>query len=574
MRYILIIIYSLSLVFAQSNKPQVAPQNPDFIKYQEDKKKGLIHNINSKGYYNGIIPHPTDHKIDTPKNYKVNITLPARYDLRNEGFVTPIKNQGGCGACWIFTTMGSIESRWMQLGLGIYDFSENNAATENGFEGDPCEGGNAKQLTPYLIRGDGPISEADDPYVLGKEQYNPLFDTQGIVTDARFLSNDMNVIKQCITDYGGLYSSFWWFGDFDDYYDQSTNTFFFSNINTDTTDAGHAIVLIGWDDDMQTAGGTGAWIIKNSWGDNFGEDGYFYISYQDVFLNSGQIACWPGRQDYNEHSSIYYYDRLGHLANWGYDDDGIDYALVKYTINNDETLFEIGTYTVRGNSQLSFDIWDNFGNGVLSGLLGNTSVTTNINTCDYPGYYTYVIPNPIEVSAGDDIYIRVRYQTLDNGLPIPIEMSIEDYANPQIEAEGFWLSSGGSNSWDQVSDNSDYPYDPCVKLYTIETAYYIAVEDDITNSIKFKLNQNYPNPFNPTTSITYEVQHESNVNLIIYDLLGNEINTIINEYKQAGQYIVNWDGTDNTGQSVSGGIYFYKLQAGDFTQTKKMVLLK
>ena len=62
--------------------------------------------------------------------------------------------------------------------------------------------------------------------------------------------------------------------------------------------------------------------------------------------------------------------------------------------------------------------------------------------------------------------------------------------------------------------------------------------------------------------------------MVIYDLRGNEVITIVNEYRQVGQYTASWDGRDNFGQSVSGGIYFCKLQAGDFIQTRKMVLLK
>ncbi len=92
--------------------------------------------------------------------------------------------------------------------------------------------------------------------------------------------------------------------------------------------------------------------------------------------------------------------------------------------------------------------------------------------------------------------------------------------------------------------------------------------------IEFSLNQNTPNPFNPNTEIEYSIPNDSNVNIIIYDLMGNEIKTLINKYKQFGQYNVIWDGTDNSGKKVVGSIYFYKLQAGDFTQTRKMVLLK
>ncbi len=581
MRYILIIMYVLNLLCAQSNAPKEAPLNPDFIKYIEDKQIGLIHNINSEGYSNSVIPHPTDHKIEIPKSYKVSTTLfDKKYDLRSEDLVTPVQNQGQCGSCWIFATIGSIESFWKKLGLGTYDLSENNAATENGFEGDPCEGGNAKQLTPYLIRGDGPVSEADDPYVLGKVHYNPMSDPQGIITETRFIPNDIDAIKDCINKYGGLYSSFSWFGEFFDYYDNANDTYFYSSDPQDTTDAGHAIVLVGWDDDMQTVGGTGAWIIKNSWGTGFGENGYFYIAYQDSFINADIVASWPGRRNYNEHSTIYYYDKLGFITNWGYDPSEVAFALVKYTIQNNETLYKVGTYTVRGNAQVSFDIWDDFNDVTLtlSSPLGNTSLN-NVNDCEFPGYYTYDIPTPIEVTVGDDVYIRVKYQTSGWGYPIPAETYVEDYANPQIESNCFWISSNGNNgNWSQFGDTTDdYKDDPCIKLYTTETGQatsWLDVKNDITIPTEFKLSQNYPNPFNPTTSIVYEIQHESNVKLVIYDLVGNKIRTLVNDYKQVGQHTISWDGRDNLGQAVSGGIYFCKLQAGDFIQTRKMLLLK
>ncbi len=86
---------------------------------------------------------------------------------------------------------------------------------------------------------------------------------------------------------------------------------------------------------------------------------------------------------------------------------------------------------------------------------------------------------------------------------------------------------------------------------------------------EFNLSQNYPNPFNPTTTITYQVPEISFVTLKIYDVLGNEIATLVNEEKPAGSYEVEFDAS-----SLSSGIYFYKLQSGSFIQTKKMILLK
>ncbi|MDI6765613.1 MAG: T9SS type A sorting domain-containing protein [Bacteroidota bacterium] len=92
---------------------------------------------------------------------------------------------------------------------------------------------------------------------------------------------------------------------------------------------------------------------------------------------------------------------------------------------------------------------------------------------------------------------------------------------------------------------------------------------DIGVSPRFILAQNYPNPFNPTTTIRYEIPNPDFVILKIYNVLGQEVITLVNEMKQAGSYIVDWDGG-----SVPSGIYFYRLQAGSFTETRKLVVIK
>jgi photosystem II stability/assembly factor-like uncharacterized protein len=90
---------------------------------------------------------------------------------------------------------------------------------------------------------------------------------------------------------------------------------------------------------------------------------------------------------------------------------------------------------------------------------------------------------------------------------------------------------------------------------------------------EFKLNQNYPNPFNPTTIINYSVPKQSNVTLIIYDALGREIAILVNEEKQPGSYEVEFQSAASS-QQLASGIYFYQLKAGDYVETKKMILLK
>ncbi|MCS7052091.1 MAG: T9SS type A sorting domain-containing protein, partial [Ignavibacterium sp.] len=102
--------------------------------------------------------------------------------------------------------------------------------------------------------------------------------------------------------------------------------------------------------------------------------------------------------------------------------------------------------------------------------------------------------------------------------------------------------------------------------------YSKIVEVDFVMLDKFTLEQNYPNPFNPTTIISYQIPKSSNVTLKLYDILGNEVATLVNEYKEAGRYEYELKIGQNI--NLSSGIYFYKLQAGEFSQIKKMILAK
>ena len=90
----------------------------------------------------------------------------------------------------------------------------------------------------------------------------------------------------------------------------------------------------------------------------------------------------------------------------------------------------------------------------------------------------------------------------------------------------------------------------------------------------FALHQNYPNPFNPITTLRYDLPENSLVNIIIYDMLGREVKTLVNTTQDAGFKSVVWNATNDHGKPVSAGVYLYQIQAGDFVQTKKMVLLK
>jgi len=90
----------------------------------------------------------------------------------------------------------------------------------------------------------------------------------------------------------------------------------------------------------------------------------------------------------------------------------------------------------------------------------------------------------------------------------------------------------------------------------------------------FGLSQNVPNPFNPTTQVSFALPKAAKVNLMIYNVLGQQVKTLVDAEMPAGYQTVTWDGTDSHGSTVASGVYFYKLRAGDFTDTKKMMMLK
>ena len=104
-------------------------------------------------------------------------------------------------------------------------------------------------------------------------------------------------------------------------------------------------------------------------------------------------------------------------------------------------------------------------------------------------------------------------------------------------------------------------------------AAVLSIDGDLIPEV-FALHQNYPNPFNPTTTLRYDLPVDAMVNITIYDIMGRSIKSLVNSNQTAGYRSIRWDGKNNLGEGVSAGMYIYMIQAGEFSQTKKMVLLK
>ena len=104
------------------------------------------------------------------------------------------------------------------------------------------------------------------------------------------------------------------------------------------------------------------------------------------------------------------------------------------------------------------------------------------------------------------------------------------------------------------------------------TGSYLSTTQEQLIPTEYSLSQNYPNPFNPETRISYDLSEAGEVSLIVYDILGRSIATLVNEFKTPGRYNVLWNGNDILGNPVSSGVYLYQLRSNSFTKTKKMVI--
>jgi flagellar hook assembly protein FlgD len=124
-----------------------------------------------------------------------------------------------------------------------------------------------------------------------------------------------------------------------------------------------------------------------------------------------------------------------------------------------------------------------------------------------------------------------------------------------------------------VQPGKSYTYR--LEIVSDDATSFMSPEIEVkVRGLQLELAQNSPNPFNPTTMIGYTVPARATVTLQIYDVAGRLVRTLVNESRDAGRYSTVWDGRSNNGSQVGSGVYFYRLQAGNATLTRKMVMLK
>jgi C1A family cysteine protease len=383
------------------------------------------------------------------------VGLPVSFDLRGSGMLSEIKVQP-TGGCWSSSATATIEPWWRKTGLGDYQLSDRNLQLTHGFDDSRNTYGNHFMATAYFSRGSGPVDKNAglDSIALLRPQV-PF-----ILTDARYVPGDASLIKQTIMDYGPVYTMLYFKRRTVD-----TLDFVMGAIENPRQAINHAVVLVGWDDALSTPLGEGAWIAQNSLGKKFGEEGFFYVPYQnrDILKHN---AVWNGWMPFGDRHRILYYDTLGSFESYGFN-DSICYGLTKFTVGSDCRLVRLASHINNPGTDLSFEVYSGFDttNRKLTGKIGKTTM----KRCVFPGYYTLDLTDTLPLKSGNEFYVMARYITPNNTQPLPVEHAIEDYSDPHLTEGKNWVNPNierWPETWYACGRNTPYPaleFDLCIR---------------------------------------------------------------------------------------------------------------
>lgn len=387
--------------------------------------------------------------------------LPLQYDLRDRQRAPKIKNQGTFGTCWAFAALSAMESALMPE--EEWELSPDHMSLQNGFVRGQAEGGEYTMGMAYLTAWQGPVNEKDDPYGDGvsAKGLEPVKHVQEIqLLDGK----DFEKIKESVFLYGGvqtaIYSALEDAGSYSPYYNSKTYAYCYAGAEKPN----HEIMIIGWDDTFPKENfnleveDDGAFLCQNSWGEEFGEKGVFYVSYYDVNIGSHGVI-YTGIEETDNYDHIYQSDLCGWVGQLGYNKESV-YGANVYTAQSAETLRAAGFYATGKETSYELYVVNHFENTdsltervkVASGVLAN------------PGYYTVEFEKECQVEQGEKFAVALRITTPGSVHPLAIEYAADDMtANVDLSDGQGYISSGGKK-WESAEDKQDCNL--CLKVYS------------------------------------------------------------------------------------------------------------
>ena len=389
-------------------------------------------------------------------------TVPYSYNYENIGRAPKVSNQGNLGTCWAFASLTAVSSTLLPTEKLI--FSVDHMTLNNSFNYTQDEGGEASMAMAYLLAWQGPVLESQDPYGDGKTDstLKPVKHVQEVQT---IESKDLENIKKMVFNYGRVQSSFYASilnnNKETKYYNKKTNAYCYVGDEKPN----HDIVIIGWDDNYPKSNfninveGDGAFLCRNSWGDNFGNNGDFYISYYDTNIGVHNVA-YTKVENVDNYENIYQSDLCGCMGKLGYDEEYAYFANV-YTPGNDESLKAVGFYATGPDTEYSIYICQNF-TGVSSLAKRNDPVKTG--QLKNSGFYTINLDNEVKLKKDEKFAIIVRIKTPNSKRPVAVECGYDESDSSVIIDDGEGYVSLKGINWDNTE--KDHNCNVCLKAYT------------------------------------------------------------------------------------------------------------
>ncbi len=374
--------------------------------------------------------------------------LPQSFDLRDYDRAAEVRDQGSDSTCWAQASIAALESSL--LPFQRYSFSVSHMVSDNAFGVDSALGGDFTMAVAYLLSWEGPIKNS----AVAKHVQEVLF----------FDQDDVLKIKWAVYQNGGVSTSIYTnvsnLGNTKSaYYNSSTNSYCY----TGSEEPNHDVVIIGWDDGYsasnfsQEVAGDGAFICQNSWGEDFGENGVFYVSYYDTNICT-QAVAYTLVEDTTNYDTIYQSDLCGWVGQIGFGKESI-YAANVYTARTDEEIVAAGFYALGENT--SYQVYFVSDYSDVNSLANRVVVASG--TLSESGYYTISFDKGYQVEQGKKFAVIVVIETPDLEYPLAVEYAADEMTvNVDItDGEGYISINGLDWTRVEVSNEANL----CLKAY-------------------------------------------------------------------------------------------------------------
>lgn len=464
--------------------------NPEYQEWVENGQQGLAPSTQDFSY----LAESYANLVGSAATATNRGALPSSYDLRDYGRVDPVVDQGDLGVCWAIAAAsaasGSISDQFPQLSLSAMHtawFCYHGSEEE---EFAPLvkpylAGGNDSRAVGTLAAWKGPVTSDKAPF-LGDQQpqldeslrYTADFHLQdayymptGIYSEKTNDSVPVEITKQLLMTVGPVSTNYYSHG----LTSYNPNTYAVYNSVPRASD--HAVLIVGWDDNFPKENfvsgnqpeNDGAWLVRNSWGTDWGDDGYFWLSYEDKTLDCGNAYLLEEADNY---ANNYQYDTTGwsfSLATSAYNPTTGTAANI-FTAEGDEQLEAVSFYTTDVGTRYHISVYTGVEEGQPTS--GTCALSEQSGRENYAGYHTIELNQPVALEKGERFSIVVTFENPTYRMPIPIEwcpMPSSNYVPVHMGngGESYVLSN---DTWYDVAGsthgNDYYITNVCIKGFT------------------------------------------------------------------------------------------------------------